>query len=102
LALKAVIKGGDPEKVVKFANFARTNEGYVLAANFLQNADWHSNPDLIKKITMFYKKAKKYDSLCNFYVSLGMQEIDEFKNYEKALSAVQIAKKFAEESSETS
>ena len=95
MALKAVIKGGDPQKVIKFANFARSADGYVLAANFLQNADWHSNPDLIKKITIYYKKAKRYDSLGNFYVSLAMVEIDEYKNYTKALNAIQVAKKFA-------
>jgi intraflagellar transport protein 140 len=101
LALKAVIKGGDPEKVIKFANFARSSEGYVLAANFLQNADWHSNPELIKKITQYYKKAKRFDALGNFYVSLAMGEIDEFKNYNKALNAIQVAKKYAAEGSDT-
>ena len=92
---------GDPEKVIKFANASRSAEGYVLAANFLQNADWHSNPDLIKQITKYYKKAKRFDQLGNFYVSLAMVEIDEYKNYQKALSAVQVAKKFASQGSDT-
>lgn len=96
-----MIKGGDPQKVIKFANFARSAEAYVLAANFLQSADWHKNPKLIEKITLYYRKAKRYDSLAKFYVSCAMLEIDEYKNYEKALKATQAAKKFASQGHNT-
>ena len=92
-ALKAVILSGDTENVVKMANLARSAEGYVLAANFLQNSDWQSNPELIKSITNFYTKAKKWDALSNFYVNCAMLEIDEYKNYDKALAALDVAKK---------
>jgi hypothetical protein len=34
-ALKAMIKEGSPEKVIKFANYCRTPDAYILAGNFL-------------------------------------------------------------------
>jgi len=43
-SLKCLIELGDPSKVILFANNARTADAYVLAANFLQTADWHQNP----------------------------------------------------------
>jgi intraflagellar transport protein 140 len=92
-ALKAVIKGGDTEKVISFANLARSQEAWVLAANYLQNSNWQNDPEMIKHITTFYQKARKWESLSNFYISCAMLEIDEYKNYEKALSALEVAKK---------
>lgn len=101
-ALKAIITGGNAAKIVKFANFARTPEAYVLAANFLQNLDWQNKPKLIKYIVTFYTKAKRYDAAANFYVGCAMLEIDEYKNYEKALKAIEVGKKHAEKGSDTS
>jgi intraflagellar transport protein 140 len=101
-ALKAVILSGDAEKVVQMANLARSAEGYVLAANFLQNSDWQNNPEIIKNITAFYTKAKKWDALANFYVNCAMLEIDEYKNYDKALTALDVAKKSAEKGADDS
>lgn len=92
-ALKAVILSGDTDKIVQMANLARSAEAYVLAANFLQNSDWQKDPNLIKHITTFYSKSKKWDALANFYVSCAMLEIDEYKNYDKALAALEVAKK---------
>jgi intraflagellar transport protein 140 len=34
-----------------------------MAGNFLQTADWHKNPDLMKHIINFYTKAKAFDNL---------------------------------------
>jgi intraflagellar transport protein 140 len=59
-SLKCLIELGDANKVINFANTARSSETYVLAANFLQTADWHQNPDLMKSIIMFYQKAKAF------------------------------------------
>lgn len=92
-ALKSIILSGDTEKVIQFATLAKSPEAYILAANFLQNGDWQSDPNTIKHITNFYTKAKKFDALVTFYQSCAMQEIDEFKNYEKALTALDVAKK---------
>lgn len=59
-SLKCLIELGDANEVVMFANNARSSETYVLAANFLQTADWHQNPELMKNIIAFYQKAKAY------------------------------------------
>ena len=49
-AVKALIKLGDVEKVITFANNARMSEIYILAGNYLQTGDWHKNPELMKYI----------------------------------------------------
>lgn len=43
-SLKCLMELGDPNKVISFANNARSADTFVLAANFLQTADWHQNP----------------------------------------------------------
>ena len=32
-----------------------------MAANFLQNQNWHNNPEIMKTIIDFYTKAKSYE-----------------------------------------
>ena len=97
-AIKCLIKLGDLERVITFANNARINEIYVIAANNLQTADWHKNPDIIKYIITFYSKAKAFDRLANFYETCAGVEIDEYRDYEKALSALKDASKYAQKS----
>jgi len=75
-SLKCLIELGDTDKVIAFANTARNSETYILAANFLQTADWHQNPDLMKNIIMFYQKAKAFDSLSSFFEACSNVEID--------------------------
>jgi len=58
---------GDSNKVIAFANTARSADGFILAANFLQTADWHQNPDLMKNIVSFYNKAKAFENLASFF-----------------------------------
>lgn len=94
-AIKCLIKLGDLDRVITFANNARIQEIYILAANNLQNADWHKNPDIIKYIITFYSKAKAFDRLANFYDECAGVEIDEYRDYEKALSALKDALKYA-------
>ena len=43
-AIKCLIELGDTSEVIKFANNARSSQTWILAANFLQTADWHQNP----------------------------------------------------------
>jgi intraflagellar transport protein 140 len=50
-----------------FANNARSAQTWILAANFLQTADWHQNPDLMKNIIAFYSKAKAFENLSGFF-----------------------------------
>lgn len=53
--------------MISFAQNARQQDIYVLAANCLQASDWHTNPDIAKNIIMFYNKAKAYFKLADFY-----------------------------------
>lgn len=94
-AIKCLIKLGDIDRVITFANNARVIEIYILAANYLQTADWHKNPDIIKYIITFYSKSKAFDRLANFYDECAGVEIDEYRDYEKALSALKDATKHA-------
>lgn len=43
-SIKCLIELGDTNKVIMFANNARSAQTWILAANFLQTADWHQNP----------------------------------------------------------
>ena len=95
---KSLIKLGNTEKVISFANNARDTQIYVLSANFLQNSDWHNSPDIMKYIITFYSKAKSYDHLAGFYDACAAVEIDEYRDYEKALAALKEAIKFANKS----
>ena len=45
----------------------------------------------MKTIINFYKKAKAYESLANFYDACAQVEIDEYRDYEKALGAMKEA-----------
>lgn len=56
----------------------------------------------MKYIAGYYKKAKRFDYLANFYSSCAMLEIDEYKNYDKALNAIKVARKHAESGADTS
>lgn len=65
--MKCLIDLGAIDKVITFAINARSPQIFVLAANFLQTADWHKNPDLMKHIITFYTKAKSYEHLAGFF-----------------------------------
>lgn len=67
--MKALLKSGDTEKVIFFANVSRQRDIYVMAANYLQTLDWQSQPELLKHIVNFYIKGKAPHLLANFYVS---------------------------------
>ena len=47
----------------------------------------------MKSIITFYTKAKAFESLSSFYESCSQVEIDEYRDYEKALSALREALK---------
>ena len=67
--MKALLKSGDTEKIVFFANVSREPDIYVLAANYLQSLDWRSNPEIMKHIINFYTKGKAARLLGGFYVA---------------------------------
>ena len=92
-ALKALMRSGDAEKIMFFASVSRQRDVYIMAANFLQTLDWHTNPDILKNIVSFYTKAKAPDSLSMFYESCAGVEIDEYRDYKRALDALEEAMK---------
>ncbi len=65
--MRALLKSGDTDKIVFFANTARSKEIYVMAGNYLQMVNWKDNPDLMKKIVAFYDKGGAPESLASFY-----------------------------------
>ncbi|KAK7788798.1 hypothetical protein R5R35_010909 [Gryllus longicercus] len=87
-AMKALLKSGDTEKIIFFANVSRQREIYVMAANYLQSLDWQNDPSVLKNIVQFYSKGRAPELLANFYVACAQVEIDEYQNYEKALGAL--------------
>ena len=112
--MKCLINLGAVDKVITFALNARSPQIFVLAGNFLQTADWHKNPDLMRHIINFYSKAKanehlsgynktaiiffKISSHYRFFDACSQVEIDEYRDYEKAIAALREAYKYAEKS----
>ena len=99
--IKCLLKSGDVKAVIGFATTARQAEVYILAGNFLQNQNWHNDPEIMKTIISFYQKAKSFESLANFYDACAQVEIDEYRDYEKALGAMKEAMRQLEKSSTT-
>jgi len=65
--MKALLKSGDTEKIVFFANVSRQREIYVMAGHYLQSLDWQADPDVMKNIISFYSKGRAPDALAGFY-----------------------------------
>lgn len=94
-AMKCLLKSGETERIVFFANVSRSPEIYVLAANYLQSLDWKNTPDLMKQIITFYRKARANEQLSSFFEACADVEIDDYRNYEKANKAMGEAVKYA-------
>jgi intraflagellar transport protein 140 len=92
-AMKMLLRSGDTEKIIFFANHSRNAEIFVLAANFLQSQDWKSNAALYKSIVTFYTKAKAFESLALFYDSCAQLQVDEYRDYDKALVTLRESQK---------
>jgi len=65
--MKALLKSGDTDRIVFFANVSRQADIYILAGNYLQTLDWRLHPEYVKHIVNFYTKAKSPDLLIGFY-----------------------------------
>ncbi|KAG5176880.1 putative intraflagellar transport protein 140 [Tribonema minus] len=87
-AMKCLLKTGDTKSIIYYASVGRSRDMYVLAANYLQNLDWHSDAEVMRSIVSFYTKAKAMEQLSGFYEACAQVEIDEYRNYEKALGAL--------------
>ena len=66
-AMKALLKSGDTEKIIFFANVSRQREIYVMAGHYLQSLDWPSDPEIMKNIIGFYTKGRAPEPLAGFY-----------------------------------
>ncbi|KAG2490014.1 hypothetical protein HYH03_011479 [Edaphochlamys debaryana] len=97
-AMKALLRSGDAEKIIFFAGVSRQKDIYLMAANYLQTLSWHSDPELMKHIISFYTKAAAMDSLASFYEACAQIEVDEYRDYEKALQAMREAAKYVAKS----
>ena len=65
--MKALLKSGDTEKIVFFANVSRQREIYVMSGHYLQSLDWQTDPEIMKNIIGFYTKGRAPDALAGFY-----------------------------------
>ncbi|ESL11436.1 hypothetical protein TRSC58_00812 [Trypanosoma rangeli SC58] len=87
-AMKMLMRGGDVNKVIFFANHSRNAEIYTLAGNFLQSQNWHTDPNIYKHIVSFYTKAKAFGNLISFTDAFAQLQIDENRNYYEAWRAL--------------
>ncbi|XP_042254080.1 intraflagellar transport protein 140 homolog [Thunnus maccoyii] len=101
-AMRALLKSGDTEKIVFFANVCRQKELFIMAANYLQSLDWRKNPEILKTIIGFYTKGRAPNLLAGFYEACAQVEIDDYQNYEKALDALTEAFKCLSKSKDSS
>ena len=87
-AMKCLLKSGDTQKICYFAGVSRNRDIYILAANYLQSLDWKADPEIVKNIVQFYTKAKALEQLSAFFDACAQVEIDDYRDYEKALAAL--------------
>jgi intraflagellar transport protein 140 len=53
-----------------------------------QSLDWRTDAEIMKAIISFYTKARAWEQLSGFYDACAQVEIDEFRNYDKAIGAM--------------
>jgi intraflagellar transport protein 140 len=88
-AMQCLLKSGDMAKITYYAERVRKADVFILSANYLSSLNsWHTNPETMRTIISFYTKAKAFFELSLFYEGCAMQEIDNFRDYEKALAAL--------------
>uniref|UniRef100_A0A0N5CXM8 Intraflagellar transport protein 122 homolog n=1 Tax=Thelazia callipaeda TaxID=103827 RepID=A0A0N5CXM8_THECL len=93
-AMQSLIKSADTPKIIFFASTAKNKEIYILAANYLQTLNWKENGDLMKRIESFYSKANAHEHLATFYEACAEVEIDDYRDYSKAMDALIEAMKY--------
>ncbi len=92
-AIKCLIQANDTNRVIYYASKTKNNNTNILAANYLQSLNWHLNPKYTKSILQFYNTAKAYKQLAFFYDACAQIEIDEYRDYDKALRVLKQALK---------
>ena len=79
-AMKALMKSGDTQRVIFFANIQKQRETYIMAANYLQTLDWKKDPEVMKSIISFYTRSKSLEALASFYEACS--QVSLFLNYD--------------------
>ena len=69
-SLKALIRAGNADKVVQFANVARDKTVFKMAANFLQTVNYEDTSLIVK----FYTKAEAFQELDRFKADLDSRQ----------------------------
>ncbi|KAH7689496.1 hypothetical protein AAVH_40506, partial [Aphelenchoides avenae] len=87
-AMRALLKSGDTPRIILFANTARNKDIYRMAGNYLQTLNWKEDVNLMRQIENCYVKADALGSLAAFYEACAEVEIDDFRDYEKGLAAL--------------
>lgn len=87
-AMKCLVRSGNTDAVINFAKISKNAEIYTLAANYLQQMNWRGSMDIMKSIVTFYTQAKAFEQLAGFFESCAQVEIDEYRDYEKAIKAL--------------
>ena len=95
-AMKCLTRSGNTDSVINFAKISKNDEIYTLAANYLQQMNWRGSLDILKAIVTFYSQAKAFEQLAGFFESCAQVEIDEYRDYEKAIGALKEALKHLE------
>ena len=98
-AIQCLIKAGDSKKVMHYAAKTKSREASILAANYLQSLDWHSSAEYTKAILQIHNPPPAYEQLAFFYDAMAQIEIDEYRDYDKALRALKQAFKQIKKSS---
>jgi len=93
-AMKCLLKTGETENIISSAHEFRNKLTHMLAANYLQNQDWHNDFSIMKNIVQFYTEAQGYKQLVRFFNACSQIEIDEYGDYDKALDASLEATKY--------
>jgi len=89
-SVKCLIRANNKDKVIYYASKTKNKNVYILAANFLQTLEWQKD-DFGSTIIEFYTKAKAWDLLLAFYNNYAQMEIDEYRDYDRALTVLQEA-----------
>lgn len=96
--MRVLVKSGDTDRILFFANVARHRDVYMLAANYLQiGTDWQNTPAIQEKIVNFYMRANSPDSIISFYEAWARTNFESERNYEASLTNLRHAEKFLQE-----
>uniref|UniRef100_A0A0N5AIM0 Intraflagellar transport protein 140 homolog n=1 Tax=Syphacia muris TaxID=451379 RepID=A0A0N5AIM0_9BILA len=87
-AMRCLLKTGNTEKIIFFANTARNQDIYILAANYLQTLDWKSDENVLNNIVALYSRSNAFGHLAGFYEACAKAEIDDYRDYEKGYMAL--------------